>query len=336
MAAETDTAVSEPVPDSVDVEGAVALLGDAAIEDTGREPETDVEPAPAASDDRDDEQPEADSQTVETDGPPEFWSADDKAMWRDVPEGLRPVIAKYEQQRIAYVNEKSREAAQAREEAMHIAQNAAAAVDRAAAWWQQNGAAFHQAFTDKWSQVDWNKLAEENPAEWTRLKQQRDNEAALLLEANRRGQAEMAAANLRAEAAFHEARQAEHAKVVAEMPEHFGTPEKAARTYGELGDYLLSQGVSVDRINAIHEATIIKLAMKAYLYDQAKKQVSATTSRDAAGRITAQQTPTRVQPGPAARATGNRTAEAARQVGERFRRSGSVSDAAELIRLSGL
>jgi hypothetical protein len=322
------------MPESVDVEGAVALLGDVAAEDAEREPETDAEPAP--SDDRDEDQSEADSQTAEADGAPEFWSTDDKAMWRDVPEALRPVIAKYEQQRIAYVNEKAREAAQAREEAMHVAQNAAAAVDQSAAWWQQNGTAFHQAFADKWSHIDWNKLAEENPAEWTKLKQQRDNEAALLIEANRRGQAEIAAANLRAEAAFHEASRREHAKVAADMPEHFGTPEKAASTYRELGDYLTAQGVSVDRINAIHEATIIKLAMKAYLYDQAKKQVSATATRDAAGKITAQQTPTRVQPGPAAKATGNRSSEAARQVGERFRRSGSVSDAAELIRLSGL
>lgn len=336
MAVETETVVSESVPESVDVEGAVALLGNAVADDAGREPDPDVEAAPDQSDDEAVSRLEADPQAEEAGGVPEFWSADDKAMWRDVPAALRPVIAKYEQQRIAYVNEKTREAAQAREEATRVAQGAASVVDQAAAWWQQNGTTFHQAFADKWSQVDWNKLAQENPAEWTRLKQQRDNEAALLVEADRRGQAEIAAANLRAEAAFHEARRGEHARMAVEMPEHFGTPEKAARAYGELGNYLFAQGVSADRINAIHEATIIKLAMKAYLYDQAKKQVSAAAGRDAAGRITAQQTPTRVQPGPAARATGNRSAEGARQVGERFRRSGSVSDAAELIRLSGL
>ena len=51
----------------------------------------------------------------------------------------------------------------------------------------------------------------------------------------------------------------------------------------------------------------------------------------------AKTTPTRIPPGPAT-AAGNRSREAARQVGERFRQSGgtSIADAAELIRLNNL
>jgi len=294
-----------------------------AVPDTEQdEPEVDVEA-------------ETDPQPAVSDEAPEFWSADDKAAWRDVPEALRPMLRKYEQQRIAFVNEKTREAAQVREEAMRVAQGAVGVVEQAASWWRQNGPAFQQAFADRWSQVDWNKLAADNPGEWTRLKQQRDHEATLLIEANRRGQAEIAIANERAERALFEARQVEHTKLANKLPDYFG-PDVAAKTYSDLGNFLFAKGIPADRINAIHEAPIIELALAAMRFEQAQKQASTVRSH-----ATAKTTPTRVAPGPAPNApgrAGNRQSEAARQVGERFRKSGgaSIADAAELIRLNEL
>jgi hypothetical protein len=337
MAVETET-VPESVPESVDVAGAVAMLDGA---DQAEESEREREPAPDVEQAKPADEPEAeadvegetDPQAAVADEAPEFWSAEDKAAWRDVPEALRPLIAKYEQQRIAFVNEKSREAAQVREEAMRVAQGAVGVVEQGAAWWQQNGPAFQQAFADRWSQVDWNKLAADNPAEWTRLKQQRDHEATLLVEANRRGQAEIAIANERAVRALFEARQVEHAKLAKKLPEYFG-PDVSAKTYDDLGNFLFAKGIPADRINAIHEAPIIELALAAMRFEQAQKQASTVK---ATANNTAKTTPTRVAPGPAFRA-GNRQSEAARQVGERFRKSGgaSIADAAELIRLNEL
>ena len=163
MAAETETvpesmpeSLPESLPESVDVAGAVAMLDDAGQAD-------EAEDQPEAVPDADPASPEAsqDSEGLPSEaaegsegGAPEFWSAEDKAAWQDVPEALRPLIAKYEQQRIAFVNEKTREAAQVREEAMRVAQGAVGVVEQAAAWWQQNGPAFQQAFADRWSQVD--------------------------------------------------------------------------------------------------------------------------------------------------------------------------------------
>ncbi len=331
MGAETET-----LPDSVDVAEAVALMADVdpaspdAASPDPASPETSQDSSPEVSEeDEASEAPEKDEEGV-----PEFWSAEDKAAWQDVPEALRPMLRKYEQQRIAFVNEKTREAAQAREEAARMAQGAAGVVEQAAAWWQQNGPAFQQAFADKWSQVDWNKLAQDNPAEWTRLKQQRDHEAALLTEANRRGQADMAVAHQRAERAFMETRRSEHGKLAAKLPEHFG-PGAAQKTYDQLGRFLAAKGISVERINAIHEAPIIELALAAMRFEQAQER--ASTVKTSTANSTAKTTPTRVAPGPALRA-GNRNADAARQVGERFRSGGgaSIADAAELIRLSGL
>ena len=341
MAAETETvpeSVPESLPESVDVAGAAAMLDGA---DQTEEAERQGEAVPDTEQDEPEAGVEAETepQPAVFDEAPEFWSADDKAAWQDVPEALRPLIAKYEQQRIAFVNEKTREAAQVREEAMRVAQGAVGVVEQAAAWWQQNGPAFQQAFADRWSQVDWNKLAAENPAEWTRLKQQRDHEATLLIEANQRGQAEIAIANERAQRALLEARQVEHSKLANKLPEYFG-PDVAARTYGELGNFLFAKGIPADRINAIHEAPIIELALAAMRFEQAQKQAHALRASEgstARSHATAKTTPTRVAPGPAFRA-GNRQGEAIRQVGERFRKSGgaSIADAAELIRLNEL
>jgi len=355
MAAETETTGAVPATESVDLAGAVALMGSLAeqgkpdgeqadagnaAEEGGDTEAVDIgdlaegEEGDAAEGEESEQQDEGEAEGAEA--APEFWSAEDKAAWAKVPPELRPTIAKYEQQRVQFVNEKARESAAVRAQATEEVQKANATIDQAAQWWAQAGPALQQAFADKWSGVNWSELAEKNPAEWARLNQMRQDEAVLLTEANRRGQADIEARNQRAEQAFQQVRQAEHAKVAAKLSDHFGTPEKATKTYDELGKFLFSKGIPADRINQIHEAPIIEIALKAMLYEQARTKASTVTNPGAAN-ISAKQTPTRVAPGPAAR-TGNRFSDAARQVGERFRKSGgnSIADAAELIRLNGL
>jgi len=345
-------------PESVDVAGAVALM-DGLADDAGEagrqdgsadggnaheeggeatEQQTEGEETEPA-DDQEGESEQAEPEAAEADAAPDFWSAEDKAAWDKVPPELRPIVKKYEQQRVSFVNEKAREAAQLREQAQQEVRKYADTVDQAARWWQQAGPVLQQAFAGKWQKVNWSKLAEKNPAEYVKLRAEAETEAGLLAEAERRGQQDIRAAHQRAEQAFQQARHTEHAKVAAELPEFFGTAEQAARTYDALGNYLFAQGISADRINQIHEAPIIRLALKAWRFDQAQKKASTALAGKTgqAANTTGNATPTRVQPGPAAR-TGNRASEAARQVGERFRRSGgtSIADAAELIRLNGL
>ncbi|MGZ3342097.1 MAG: hypothetical protein ACXU9B_20075, partial [Reyranella sp.] len=132
---------------------------------------------------------------------------------------------------------------------------------------------------------------------------------------------------------FQHARNVEHAKLAQKLPDYFGAPETSQKTYDELGKFLLDKGIPADRINQIHEASIIEMALNAMRFERAQKKASTVTTAN----TTARATPTRVVPGPASR-DGNRTNDAARQVGERFRKNGgnSIADAAELIRLSGL
>jgi hypothetical protein len=281
-----------------------------------------------------DEPPEPES--AESDAP-EFWSAEDKAQWASVPAELRPLLKKYEDRRTAFVNEKSREAAAVREQARQEVGRLAEAVGQSAAWWQQAGPLLQRAFADKWSQVNWTELAEKSPGEWAKLNQQRMDEAALLAEARRRGDEQIRATEQRRLEAFQEARRAEHAKLAEKLPDWFGTPETARKTYGELGRWLLGKGIAAERVSAIHEAPIIELALDAMRFEQARRKAISVTHRGGAANGTARPTPTRVAPGPASR-PGNRNADALRQVGERIRQSGGadVEDAAELIRLNGL
>lgn len=323
-------------PESVDVREAVGLMAETETEAT---PEQDLGaelPDAPAEESVQDAAAGPDSEELErvvADDAPDYWSAEDKAHWGDVPENLRPVLRKYEQKRAAFLHEKTREAALARDEAVQAAKAAGKVVEKAAAWWQQNGPAFRKAFSDKWSGTDWKALAEKDPEGVQRLIQQRQEEEALLAEAERRGQAEMAAAEERADQERQAARRAEHAKLAEKLPEFFG-PDRARQTYDALSRFLFEKGIPADRIAQIYEAPVIELALAAMRWERAQL---ALRSSAGAKQDSAKTTPTRIAPGPAAR-LDNRESAPVRQVGERFRRSGgaSISDAAELIRLSGL
>jgi hypothetical protein len=339
-------------PDSVDVAEAVALMAD--LGEAG-EDETE-ETASADGDEGDEVEAEGDGEGDDTadeavdeeaeasteDGEaPEFWSAEDTAAWNAVPPELRPVLKKYEQQRVEFVNEKAREAAAVRTQAAQDVERANAVIAQAAQWWQQTGPALQRAFANKWTQIDWKTLAEKDPAEYARLDQERQKEQALLADANRRQQEETKAATERAAQAFEQTKQAENAKLAHNLPDYFGTPEKAQKTYNELSKFLFAKGIPADRIALIHEAPIIELALSAMRFEQAQQHVLRSSEGKAlsakAGKTPGKPTPTRVAPGPARR-TGNPASDAARQVGERFRKNGgnSIADAAELIRLNGL
>jgi hypothetical protein len=341
-------------PGSVDMAEAVALMADADEAGDDEDEETasaddDADDDASAEDDEEgvesaeeaaDEEEGASAEDAEA---PEFWSADDKAAWKDVPAELRPVLKKYEQQRVEFANEKAREAAQVRTQAAQDVERANAVITQAAQWWRQTGPALQQAFANKWASVDWKTLAEKDPAEYARLDQERQKDQALLADANRRQQEDTRAANERAAQALELAKQATNAKLALAIPDYFGTPEKARATYDALGKFLFAKGIPADRIVQIHEAPIIELALDAMRFEQAQKKASPVlrssekTITSGAANTTARATPTRVAPGPARRA-GNQASDAARQVGERFRKNGgnSIADAAELIRLSGL
>ena len=273
---------------------------------------------------------------------PEFWSAEDKAAWASVPPALRPLLHKLDKQRVAFEQEKAREAAHARKEAADQVKEATAVTEQAAKWWQANGPQFFKAFGDKWAQVDWVKLAEEDPARCQALRMQAEQEGHMLRQAHEQGQRDIQAANKRAEAQHLEDRRTHHEIIATKMPEFFGTPERATKTYKELAEFLFSKGIPAERINNTYEAPIIELALSAMRFEQGqKKAATIVPNRDeATGKFTARTAPTkRVQPGPALnRDAGDRNAEAARRAAERFKKGGGadMEAAAEYAKRSNL
>lgn len=273
---------------------------------------------------------------------PEFWSAEDKALFLQAPPELREKIKSYEAQRIKAVNEKTAEAAAKVREAQQGNAQLLDLVKNSAEWWQANGSAIQRAMQGKWADINWADLSENNPAEYTRLKHLKEQDDALLAQTRAQGERDMQITEQRNALELAQKKQAAHEVMAAEMPEHFGA-DKYAATYTKLAEYLGKQGIPAPRINAIHEAPIIRMAMKSMLWDEAqtKTSVAAVLNRDEkTGQFTAKTTPMkRVQPGPATRVPGNQNAEQARQVGQRYfgrESGGDIKDAAELIRLRNL
>lgn len=273
---------------------------------------------------------------------PEFWSADDKALFLQAPPELREKIKSYEAQRIKAVNEKTAEAAAKVREAQQGATQLFDLVKNSADWWQKNGQSIQRAMQGKWADVDWADLSANNPAEYTRLKHLKEQDDALLSQAREQGERDMQIAEQRSMAELADKKRAAHEVMATEMPEHFGA-DKYEATYARIGEYLQKQGIPPARINAIHEAPIIRMAMKSMLWDEAqtKASVVAAQTRDVkTGQFIAKTTPMkRVQPGPVKRLPGNQNVEQARQVGQRYfgrEGGGDIKDAAELIRLRNL
>jgi hypothetical protein len=275
----------------------------------------DDEPTQAAADDDEPIGAEPD-EGEDGDPPPSFWSAEDKALWNKLAPELRPIIAKYEKMRHDFADQKAAEAAAERKRALEEAQKAAGANEQYAKWWQENGPVFTKTFVDKWQGIDFDKLAEENPAEWARLSQLRTKEHQLLQQAHQQAEVGRAEQAKRAKDAEQQARLAEHNKLATLYPKEFGTPEAAKRTYDTLSKYLVDEGVPPETVSGIYDSVFVKLARKAYKYDQVRAKAKGITDPKPSAP-SASATPTRVVPG--ARSSATPENDATRHAVERLK-----------------
>jgi hypothetical protein len=289
------------------------------------QPEGGDDAAPASespSTEEGEPQAEAEATTDEYAEPPEFWSAERKALWnKDLPVDLRQAIHEHYKDADRAITGKLQESADARKKAETELQRFAQERDQLAAWWQQTAPQLHRAFANKWDGVDWVKMATDDPALYAQASAQRDAEAKVLQDAHVRHQAEVAAANTRSQQAFQQAKAAEHTKLAAKLPQHFGG-EKAQATYDEVSKYLTGLGIPPERVAQIYEAPVIETAFKAMLYDKAQ---AALKAKPTGQPTTATQTSRRVVPG--ARPSGQPTQnDSARQAMKRLRETGHVSE----------
>jgi hypothetical protein len=176
----------------------------------------------------------------------------------------------------------------------------------------------------KFAEVDWQRLASEQPAEYVRLTAERDALRA------RVGGIQQEIQRVNAQAAQHQAqqfavvRQAEQQRLVEAMPD-FGDAEKGPKLAGDMRQWLQKQGFSDQEIGQVIDHRVILVAAKAM---QADRAASARQAADAKRNTAA---PT-VQPPGAARQRGDtQVAQRRQQKMAQLRRSGSEKDAISLL-----
>lgn len=262
---------------------------------------------------------------------PEFWSKERKALYAKITDpDVRKAIHEQESESRAAVSKKIEEAALEKKSLAEKASEYERERDQLAAWWKDTGPKLATAFRSKWEGVNWAELAENNPAEYVKLQEAYKQDIGLIQQAAERNEREQALANKRAERALQDTKRAEHEKLAAKLPEHFGKPDVAQKTYDQLSEYLAKNGVPAERIPNIYESYVVEVALKAMLYDKAQAaRASAATQQPP---TTATQTPRRIAPGASNKGGQPKQSEAYRQARERLNNGENLSrDEAALL-----
>lgn len=292
----------QPDPDNAGLEG-------------DDDPEAPKKDAAGEDDDPIGDDPEEDTGTDE---PPEFWSAEKKALWGKVmdPE-VRAAIKEHVREVTTGTARKLEENAAKVRQAEEASKQAIAAQEQQVAWLQQAVPVMEQVLHADYAGIDWKALRRDNPAEAVRLEGDFRERLQFVQQAGAKIQQHQQQITERQAEQVRAARVAEHGKLAAKYPKEFATPEAASRTYKALGDFLASHGIPPDRINQTYEAPIVEIVRMAYKYKQLQAKAKGITNPKPPAQI-ASTTPTRVVPG--ARGSANPQNEATRQAVERLNR----------------
>jgi hypothetical protein len=184
--------------------------------------------------------------------------------------------------------------------------------------------ALQSQLQDKFGNVDWVRLSEENPTEYVKLH-------AEATAANQRLQLALAEQQRIEKQTQHElqANYRERLKVEAErlsekLPE-YSHPEKGKALREGIRSYLKNVGYTDDELKSVVDHKAILIADKARRWDEAQKAKTQVTQKAKAENVPKVQkpgTPTKVDPKSAAVSAAN----------ERFRKSGRTDDLAAVLR----
>lgn len=291
--------------------------------DEGEEEEDDVaaDESPPS-----DEDPESEGEAAERPrhDPPPGWNAEDRKAWSSLPPQVQETIRRRDSEMSSRLTRGTQE--QAERERAWTTQLEVANSDRTQ--YVQNLGVFEQILAPEAQalrNLDWGRLANENPAEYVRLSAQRDAVRDRLgwiqSEVSRIQQAQQAEQAQRQT----EARKFGHQRLVEAMPE-FADPQQAQKLGSELGSYLRKYGFSDHEISSVVDARAIQLAMVAM---RAEQRQSATQRADTKrAPIPAPQVQ---RPGSSRRGESDSSRSRMTQLATRFDKSRSVKDAAAIL-----
>jgi hypothetical protein len=286
-------------------------------------PEEPEEPIAQSTGEEADEAPEAvegeEAETPEPEAPvvdaPHWWTAEQKALWSEVPAHIQAVVAEQESNRERATSKAKQEAAEARNRSEAEAKGMGDIKSRLEAILPQAAA----AFASKWpEQIDWVATAQEHGVEQTQLwKLQYEQEQQTLQR--------MTAAREEAEAReFQNFVQTEFARLPEVEPELVDPARRQS-----VVSFLLERGLPPEQIRNAG-ALELSLAYDAMRFRQnqakAKASLVAPVKKPVAARPT-------VAPGAAQ--SQSPTERTAQQVRNRFAQTRSVDDAVALLLAKG-
>lgn len=280
-------------------------------EETEAEPtaeDSEADPEEATDADVEGDDTEADEPLIQ---PPHSWDKEAKERFAKLDRETQEYLVNRENERDRAVSQKFNEAAEIRKQAEAEASKAA----QYAQIFDQLAHQAQQQFADRWQNVDWQRLAEDQPAEYVRLKAQYDTDQHTL----QRTQQAQQAAERQAHGEFLQ-REGERLKDVA--PE-LADPEKGAERRKELAQYLVQQGVTTEQLKWA-SAGELAIAHKAYLWDRAQTQPAKTPP------VQQKTAPRAVKPAAEAK-TKPRKAQEADVAMKRLSKTGSLDAATDAI-----
>jgi hypothetical protein len=300
-AAETEQGSQDPMPGPEDP---------ATREEEEDEPyEPDLDPAEEGEDG-------SDHQGIE---PPSSWNKQDREVFSTLSPEAQAIVARRDSEQNAAFRQKTQEIAEHRK-----------ALESTFLTVQQEREAYANNLqqllfvaapeAEEFSQIDWQRLAQEQPADYVRLTAKRDALRGRIGGIQQELQ-RVAAQSQQAQAyQFHETVRAEHQRLVEALPE-FADPEKGPRKIAEMRQWLTQKGFNDQEISQVVDHRVLLVVDEAMQADRARR-----VRRQAETKRTNGQTP--VQPPGAPRQRGDTQAAQRRaQRMDALKRSGSEKDA---------
>jgi hypothetical protein len=292
------------------------------------EPAPETEPGPGPEDPAPGDTEEADLPD-EPDGeadtepaavePPRSWSNADKEVFAQLPPEAQAVIARRESERDKAFNAKTQEIAQHRQ-----------ALETTFGEIQQERSAYAKNLeqllfvaapeAQKFAQIDWARLAREQPAEYVALTAERDALRGRIGGIQQELQRVSAQSQQAQAQQFAQLRQAEMGRLVEKLPD-FGDETKGPKLAGDMRAWLQQRGFADHEIGQVIDHRVLLVvaeAMRASQQAQARQQAEAKRTNAA---------PTVQPPGAGRQRSDTRAAQVRAQKMGQLRKSGSERDA---------
>ena len=287
---------------------------DPATSDEEEAYEPDTEPVPEG-DDRGE-----DGEGHQSVAPPESWlRADDKAVFAQLPPEAQAVIVRRESEQNKAFTAKTQEIAEHRKALESTFHEISAERDAYARNLQQ--LLFVAApEAQRFANIDWQQLAQEQPAEYVRMSAERDAMRGRIGGIQQELQRVAAHAEQAQAQQFAQLRQAEQQRLIEALPD-FGDQEKAPKKVAEMRSWLTKRGFSDQEIGQVVDHRVLLVVDKAM---QADRVQEARRQAEAKRNVSAPQ----VQPPGSPRQRGD--TQAAQRRGQKMaslKRSGSEKDA---------